>query len=33
MKELRRVTPPGHPDLENIDKVLHMFEKVNTSNN
>ena len=25
MKELRRVTPAAHPDLENIEKVLHMF--------
>jgi len=33
MKEIKRMTPPDHPDSKNIDRVLQMFQEVNHSNN
>lgn len=33
MKEVRKLTPPWHPDYENIENVLRTFEDVNNSNN
>jgi hypothetical protein len=33
MKEIKRRTPPSHPDSHNIDRVLRLFEEVNHSNN
>jgi hypothetical protein len=33
MREVRKCTPPDHPDRGNIEKVLKTFEEVNASNN
>lgn len=33
MKEIKKHTPPDHPDLANICRVLATFEEVNHSNN
>ena len=33
MKEIKKYTPCGHPDLGNIVAALKEFEDVNTSNN
>lgn len=33
MREIKKLTPLEHPDLQNIEKVLLTFEQVNHSNN
>jgi hypothetical protein len=33
MKEIKKRTSLDHPDYHNIERVLHLFEEVNRSNN